>query len=375
MGSSVHLDLKPLKPEDIPNTESEAFDVFLNEYFDLGLKLAESLPNWNQHSTKHDGTVQILNLTSASSLNQIKKDLGGIKDYWCGRQSHHTSQSQSRATNSTTHPNGNGDHHHPVGEDKNEHSTVKSKRESGSYTPAGLVRSLSHRFSRHSEDKPKVPTVNGGHTGDAVSNGSAVADEEVEDRGVPSEIQRQAQVMSSDPSGIYERFRRGLLEYHSENEREYIESMRETECLHVYRKHVAEVWRLTYRTPPPTNPRTFIVLLLSRELKDTPKGERAFMNISIPFDHPDCKEKTGNEKSRVRGKYVSVERVRELDGGDVVEWRMATSSDAGGNIPQFVTNRSLPGSIAEDVPSFLGWMVKRFPEGGEVDSLPIGSRH
>lgn len=38
----------------------------------------------------------------------------------------------------------------------------------------------------------------------------------------------------------------------------------------------------------------------------------------------------GEEKSRVRGKYVSVERVREIDDGKQVEWRMATSSDAGG---------------------------------------------
>ncbi|OCF43861.1 hypothetical protein I317_02304 [Kwoniella heveanensis CBS 569] len=373
MGSSVHLDLKPLRPEDIPEAESEAFDVFLNEYFELGLKLAESMPNWNQHSTKHDNTVQILNLTSSSSLNQIKKDLGGIKDYWCGRQSHHASQSSSAARH-----NGSEDLHHTPGSDEAGQSAAKVKRDSGSYTPAGLVRSLSHRFSRHSEDKPKVPVVNGGSH--EVPNGSAVADDEVAATGgaedtTRSETQRQAQVMSSNPSGIYERFRRGLLEYHSENEREYIESMRETECLHVYRKHVAEVWRLTYRTPPPTNPRTFIVLLLSRELKDSPRGERAFMNISIPFDHPGCKEKTGDEKSRVRGKYVSVERVRELNGGDVVEWRMATSSDAGGNIPRFVTNGSLPNSIAEDVPSFLGWMVKRFPDGGDVDSLPVGSRH
>lgn len=82
--------------------------------------------------------------------------------------------------------------------------------------------------------------------------------------------------------------------------------------------------------------------------------------VSIPFSHPGCVEKTGDEKARVRGKYVSVELVTEK-GGAEVEWRMATSSDAGGNIPRFVTNSSLPRSIAEDVPSFLTWMWKRFP--------------
>lgn len=50
--------------------------------------------------------------------------------------------------------------------------------------------------------------------------------------------------------------------------------------------------------------------------------------VSIPFTHTDCPEKVGDEKPRVRGKYVSVEWVGEGDGQ--VEWKMATSSDAGG---------------------------------------------
>ena len=62
----------------------------------------------------------------------------------------------------------------------------------------------------------------------------------------------------------------------------------------------------------------------------------------------------------MRGKYVSVELVTELEDGSV-DWRMATSSDAGGSIPRFITNSTLPKSIAEDVPSFLSWMWKRFP--------------
>jgi hypothetical protein len=71
--------------------------------------------------------------------------------------------------------------------------------------------------------------------------------------------------------------------------------------------------------------------------------------------------------------------VSEVEEGSKVEWRMATSSDAGGeafryssshagNIPRFMTNSSLPSSISEDVPSFLKWMVKRFPESTEVET-------
>lgn len=142
--------------------------------------------------------------------------------------------------------------------------------------------------------------------------------------------------------------------------------MSEAEQLEVYRPQEAEVWRLTFITPAPTNPRTFVVLLLCREIATT--GKRRFMNgeprsrslltpVSIPFSHPKCPEKVGSEKKRVRGKYVSVECVKESDKG--VEWLMATSSDAGGNIPRFMTNSSLPSSIAEDVPSFLQWLRKR----------------
>lgn len=54
------------------------------------------------------------------------------------------------------------------------------------------------------------------------------------------------------------------------------------------------------------------------------------MTVSLPFEHPDCPPKQGKEASRVRGKYVSVERVSESAGGEEVDWRMATSSDAGG---------------------------------------------
>ncbi|WWC92765.1 uncharacterized protein L201_007724 [Kwoniella dendrophila CBS 6074] len=343
----VYLDLQPLKPENIPDASSSEFDKFLDDHFDMGIKLIDSMSNWNHHSTKHDGTVKILNLTTSSTYNDIRKSLNGIKEYWCGRESYHSSSSSS------TTENGN-----------------PNKRNSNSHTPSNLIRTLSHRLSSSDKDKNHVNHIN--VNSDAL-NGSAIVEEEEQQSKIPTDIERQALFMSTDPNGIYERFRRGLLEYHSENEREYIESMRESECLHVYRKHIAEVWRLTFKTPPPTNPRTFIVLLLSRELQNQPleSGGRSFMNISIPFEHPDCPPKVNNEKSRVRGKYVSVEKVTEIQNGNQVQWRMATSSDAGGNIPRFVTNGSLPNSIAEDVPSFIGWMEKRFPIGGEVTSKHI----
>lgn len=50
----------------------------------------------------------------------------------------------------------------------------------------------------------------------------------------------------------------------------------------------------------------------------------------------------------------------------------AEADISAGNIPRFVTNSSLPSSIAEDVPSFLAWIEKKFPEveGGPISSQP-----
>jgi len=320
MGTSVHLDLHPLTPNDIPDPESPEFADFLTAHFEVGEKLAESMERWDKHSLKVNSTVQIVGLKNAS----IRRELN-VKEYWCGRHSKHTAETVDAQTRPHL------SHH------------------SASYNPMRLVRSVSRRFGSHHADEKTNETVNGSHPAGVQAS---------------TDVERQARVMTSPPRGLYERFRRGLLEYHSQNEREYIEACRETECIQVYQPHVAEVWRLTYVTPPPTNPRTFVVLLLSRELRSEPKGERCFMNISIPFNHPNCPEKKGSERNHVRGKYVSVERVREMAGGAEVEWRMATSSDAGGWQYPPLYDQFL----------FAQQHRRRRPELPEMDGEPVSRR-
>lgn len=63
-------------------------------------------------------------------------------------------------------------------------------------------------------------------------------------------------------------------------------------------------------------------------------------------------ELLAKEEKGTYGHYASVERVLELDDGKV-EWRMATTSSAGGRIPQFMTERSIASSIAR---------VSRYPK-------------
>lgn len=68
--------------------------------------------------------------------------------------------------------------------------------------------------------------------------------------------------------------------------------------------------------------------------------------VSIPIDLSEHKELQKYEDKGVRAYYVSVERIKQLENGNV-EWRMATSSDIGGLIPKFMTERSMDKYIAE----------------------------
>lgn len=111
------------------------------------------------------------------------------------------------------------------------------------------------------------------------------------------------------------------------------------------------IWTLYYTFPPPVSPRVFTVLQTIRLLESSPKSG---IIVSIPIDLHEDHELAKIEEKGVKGRYVSVERLLELEDG-MVEWRMATSSTPGGSIPSFISEGSLPGQIASDVPHFLKW--------------------
>lgn len=68
--------------------------------------------------------------------------------------------------------------------------------------------------------------------------------------------------------------------------------------------------------------------------------------VSIPVDLSEDAELAKLEEKGVKGRYVSVELLQELDNGKV-EWRMATSSTPGGNIPSFVAESTMASTIAK----------------------------
>lgn len=107
-----------------------------------------------------------------------------------------------------------------------------------------------------------------------------------------------------------------------------------------------------------------------------------FQKDSTDNDVPDAlKQKilTTVPKNTVFARYASVERVRLLPpaapapgaatdtnnntDGNRIEWIMATTSDAGGKIPQWVqrswTMGGVPKAVVADVGLFLGWVDKK----------------
>lgn len=68
--------------------------------------------------------------------------------------------------------------------------------------------------------------------------------------------------------------------------------------------------------------------------------------ISIPVDLSGQDDLFKMEEKGVRGRYVSVERLLELENGNT-EWRMATSGSSGGLLPGFLTDSMMPSSIAK----------------------------
>ncbi|KAI0647321.1 hypothetical protein C8Q79DRAFT_620280 [Trametes meyenii] len=149
----------------------------------------------------------------------------------------------------------------------------------------------------------------------------------------------------------FDEFWSRLGENKAENEKEYIPEIKKVTLV----KQISptqSVWTLYYTFPPPVSPRVFTVVQTTWLSPDAP---RTGIIVSIPVDLSDNTEYAAKEEKGVKGRYVSVERLQELESGQV-EWRMATSSTPGGKIPQFVADSSMASTISRDVAHFLEWL-------------------
>ena len=136
--------------------------------------------------------------------------------------------------------------------------------------------------------------------------------------------------------------------------------------------HVVIVYEMCHKMPPPLNNRCFATLVASAR---TTSPDRGFVVVQVPVDIaavPASLYSSGRNKTEgadalkkqkvVMGQYVSIERVRllpEEGSPGVVEWEMATASDARGSLPMGLQKMGVPGAIVKDVGFFLGWNEKR----------------
>ncbi|KAM0286992.1 hypothetical protein ACHAQH_000677 [Verticillium albo-atrum] len=96
----------------------------------------------------------------------------------------------------------------------------------------------------------------------------------------------------------------------------------------------------------------------------TAKGRDEFVVVSVPVRDLEGSEMGGlvKEKGVIVGAYVSVERIRKTEKGEI-EWIMATASDAKGVLPMWVQTRAVVGVVAKDVELFLSWIAERREKG------------
>ncbi|GAA6019483.1 hypothetical protein JCM10207_001404 [Rhodosporidiobolus poonsookiae] len=107
----------------------------------------------------------------------------------------------------------------------------------------------------------------------------------------------------------------------------------------------------------------------SKDTSSAPKGQREFLVFSLPVETPAAPKE---EKKYVRGTQATIERVREVDGGDI-EWSCASLSTPGGSIPVKLSESKMSQTIADAVPSVLAWMAKAHPPSASSSGVKTGT--
>jgi hypothetical protein len=145
------------------------------------------------------------------------------------------------------------------------------------------------------------------------------------------------------------------------------------------------------------SPRTFISLTISAAYDGLPsttsqaptlsqkEHRQGFLTVQLPL-HPAIsstpkalhqKITASVPKRTIFANYASIERVELVQAGkatdqpsteqsqsqSLIEWTMATTSDAGGSIPQWVQRSwalgGVPKAVVADVGLFIGWTMRR----------------
>ncbi|KAF9014104.1 hypothetical protein BDQ17DRAFT_442295 [Cyathus striatus] len=116
----------------------------------------------------------------------------------------------------------------------------------------------------------------------------------------------------------------------------------------------ANIWSIYYEFIPPISPRIYAELQVVHLSETSP---RVGTIVSIPIDIAPDKgtDEAKLEAKAIKARYVSVERLTELEDGKT-EWAMCVSSSVEGSLPvRLIAEMSMDKEISKDVPYFMKW--------------------
>ncbi|KAJ5677366.1 uncharacterized protein N7477_002999 [Penicillium maclennaniae] len=209
-------------------------------------------------------------------------------------------------------------------------------------------------------------------------------------------VARQSEHVDASEKGTasWSEFEAGLRTNHAEHEMEYTPSVSGVEQLLAwsgedigevvvdditYKDVVFEINLITHSFHPSAliSPRSFISLTISAAYNAPTQTEqqtplKGFITVQVPLSSDPSttpseihrKITSSAPRRAVFASYASVERVSLLPTEpNSIEWTMATTSDAGGSIPQWVqrnwTLGGVPRAVVADVGLFIGWTMHR----------------
>ncbi|KAI9808267.1 MAG: hypothetical protein M1825_004724 [Sarcosagium campestre] len=157
----------------------------------------------------------------------------------------------------------------------------------------------------------------------------------------------------------------GLKKDHSRNEQRYTPEctvahqvlewkIPETARAGPYRGLTMSIQEMVHKLPRPFRPRVFPVLVITARLRDS-----AFIVVQVPLSGVETLPGSifTKKSGYVTAVYSSVECVQSHERGALIDWAMATASDAKGYLPAWLQATAVPGAIAKDVKHFFKWLV------------------
>ncbi|KIM44102.1 hypothetical protein M413DRAFT_68133 [Hebeloma cylindrosporum] len=114
-------------------------------------------------------------------------------------------------------------------------------------------------------------------------------------------------------------------------------------------KYISEsqsIWTILFIYPPPLSPRVYTIYQASWLLEYSHRRQGIVITLPIDLSSKSDKDLAEVEEKGVRGRFLSVEHIHEID-GDKVEWRRLVCVDPGGMIPKCWTKRNVLSRMVE----------------------------